>query len=101
MTVIAPDRPPIILDAPCQVLVKKLLFRESLDEAVHELHAKITAGELQLEDGRFPPAALQVCLSSRPSNVHLMDAARTTWEEHPMAVWCSSGSKADCHPMAV
>ena len=41
-----------------EVLVKRLFFTGSIDEAVHALHAQIKGGSLSLEGGKFPAKAL-------------------------------------------
>ena len=46
-----------MLAVSCQVLIKRFCFRNSIEEAVVELHAKIKDGSVKLTDGRFPKEA--------------------------------------------
>lgn len=55
------------------VLVKRFYFKDSLDEAIDELHQKIKTGELALEGGRFPRAALQVFRDRGVADPHKRD----------------------------
>lgn len=59
--------------ASASVLVKKFLFRSSLDEAIHALHTKIRAGGVTLEGGRFPKEALQLFQQHGVTQPHTPD----------------------------
>ena len=56
-----------------EVLVKRFYFKDSLDEAIDELHQKIRTGDLALEGGRFPRAALQVFRDAGVTDPHKRD----------------------------
>ena len=56
-----------------EVLVKRLLFKDSLDEAVDALHQKIKDGDLTIEGGRFPRGALQCFVDHGVANPHKPD----------------------------
>lgn len=43
-----------------EVLVKRFFFRESVDEAIHELHQGIRDGKIEIKNGKFPDEALEV-----------------------------------------
>ena len=43
-----------------EVHIHKYAFKNSLDEAIIELHAKIAAGEVTMRDGKFPKEALAI-----------------------------------------
>ena len=52
-----------VLAVSCQVLIKRFCFRNSIEEAVVELHAKIKDGSVKLTDGPHhvsPPAHLRL-----------------------------------------
>ena len=40
--------------------MKRFFFRESIDEAVHELHQGIRHGQIEIKNGKFPAKALEV-----------------------------------------
>ena len=61
-----------------EVLVKRLLYRGSLDEAVHELHSKIRSGELTLSNGTFPREALDVFVRHGVAQPHEADDTKPT-----------------------
>ena len=44
----------------CQVLIKRFCFRNSIEEAVIDLHAKIKDGSVILTDGKFPKEAVEL-----------------------------------------
>ena len=56
-----------------EVLVKKFLFKSSLDEAIDALHKKIKAGGVTLDGGRFPPEALALFRSHGVAQPHTAD----------------------------
>ena len=56
-----------------EVLVKRFFFRDSLDEAIHDLHQKVRAGEITLQAGKFPPEALAVFHDHRVTMPHEAD----------------------------
>ena len=67
--------------AVAQVLVKRLAFRDTIEEAVLALHAKIKSGELTLPGGQFPTAALKCLREHGVTQPHTADGAaplRTT-----------------------
>lgn len=43
-----------------EVLIKRFCFRNSIEEAVIDLHAKIKDGSVMLTDGRFPKEAVEL-----------------------------------------
>lgn len=57
----------------CAVLVRRFLFKDSLDEAVHALHQKVRSGEVALKAGVFPPEALAVLRSHGVAMPHVAD----------------------------
>ena len=57
-----------------EVLVKKFVFRDSIDDAIHQLHAKIKAGEITMcEDGGFPTEALALFRKAGVAQPHVAD----------------------------
>jgi len=56
-----------------QVLVKRFFFRDSIDEAVHELHRQVRDGAVSLAGGRFPDAALRVFREHGVAQPHTRD----------------------------
>jgi len=56
-----------------EVLVKRLLYKNSLDEAVAALHAKIKDGSLSLRAGKFPPEALALLRQHGVTQPHTID----------------------------
>ena len=65
-----------------EVLVKRFYFRESLDEAVDELHQKLKSGALALESGRFPRAALQILRDHGVAEPHKRDTNAPMTDAH-------------------
>jgi len=57
------------------VFVKRYLYKNSLDEAVHDLHAKIKDGSISLADGTFPPEALELFKRHGVAQPHTADDA--------------------------
>jgi len=55
------------------VLVKRFLFKDSLDEAVAALHARIKAGSIDLSGGRFPHDALELFRAHGVAQPHERD----------------------------
>jgi len=49
-----------VLAVSCQVLIKRFCFRNSIEEAVVDLHAKIKDGSVKLVDGKFPKEAVEL-----------------------------------------
>ena len=49
-----------MLAVSCQVLIKRFCFRNSIEEAVVDLHAKIKDGSVKLVDGKFPKEAVEL-----------------------------------------
>ena len=49
-----------MLAVSCQVLIKRFCFRNSIEEAVVDLHAKIKDGSVKLTDGKFPKEAVEL-----------------------------------------
>lgn len=63
-----------------QVLVKKFLFKDSLDEAVHALHEAVKKGSVSLEGGTFPPSALTILKKHGVAEPHEIDETKPTIE---------------------
>ena len=43
-----------------EVLVKRFVFRQSIEEAILDLHAKISSGDVVMTDGKFPQSAVEL-----------------------------------------
>lgn len=43
-----------------EVLVKRFVFRQSIEEAILDLHAKISSGNVVITDGQFPQSAVEL-----------------------------------------
>jgi len=43
-----------------EVLVKRFVFRHSIEEAILDLHAKISSGDVVITDGKFPESAVEL-----------------------------------------
>ena len=43
-----------------EVLVKRFVFRQSVEEAILDLHAKISSGDVVITDGQFPQSAAEL-----------------------------------------
>lgn len=46
------------------VMVKKFLYRDSVEEQIHELHEKVKNGSIRIVDGVFPEEALKILSKS-------------------------------------
>lgn len=53
-----------------EVHIHKYAFKNSLDEAIIELHAKIATGEVTMRDGKFPPEALAIFRKHGVADAH-------------------------------
>lgn len=53
-----------------EVHIYKYAFKDSLDEAIIELHAKIAAGEVTMRDGKFPKEALDIFRRQGVADAH-------------------------------
>lgn len=56
-----------------EVLVKRFMYKDSLDTAIAALHNQIRSGGVSLDGGKFPKAALQVLQQHGIAQPHVPD----------------------------
>ena len=80
-----------------EVLVKRFAFRNSIEEAVLDLHAKIASGEIVMVDGKFPKEAKDLFKKygiNQPHDFHPEDGQRLGQSSAPISTQLAKAEAA-------